>query len=78
VLQIASTQGGFVGQAAVEGEPPLNDPTVFPTEHAAVGAAAARAYAYAHAKACGRRPQPYTRGEGMCGPSPSALQDMSG
>jgi hypothetical protein len=63
VLQIASAKGGFVGRGAVEGAAPLDDPTVFPSEHAAVGAAAARVYAYAHAKACGRPAQPYTRTE---------------
>jgi hypothetical protein len=61
VLQIASAKGGFVARACVEGVPPLDDSTVYPSEHAAVGAAAARAYAYAHAKACGRPAQPYTR-----------------
>ncbi|ANN77183.1 hypothetical protein [Bordetella flabilis] len=67
VLQIASAKGGFVGRGAVEGTAPLDDPTVFPNEQAAVGAAAARVYAYAHAKACGRPAQPYTRSDAAQG-----------
>lgn len=52
-IEIASVEAGFIARALVEGAPPLEDPGVSPSEHAAVGAAAGRAYAFAQASARG-------------------------
>jgi hypothetical protein len=54
-IEIASVEAGFVARALVEGAPPLEDPGVSPSEHAAVGAAAGRAYAFAQASTRGAK-----------------------